>query len=403
MSPTLLPAKQMWSAIGSMALCVAMLIASEFMPVSLLTPIAADLNATDGMAGQAISISGLFAVLTSLLIAPIAGRYDRRHVLLAMTVLMLVSLVLIASAANFSLLMVARALLGMAVGGFWALSTATVIQLVPKAMVARALGMIYMGNAVATAFAAPIGAYLGAIVGWRAIFWGLVPLVLLNLVWQLRAMPSMPPKAGIPVSRVFALLKRRHVAFGMTAVMLTFSGMFATFTYLRPFLETRTGVSASQLSLLLLGLGLAGFLGTKLASKLLEKEKLFPMLRWLPLVIAALTLSLVWLGGRLESAAALMIAWGLVFSAIPVCWSAWLAHAMGDDAESGGGLMVAAIQLSIMLGGAVGGLLVDQITIVASFLFGSAMLVLASMVIGPGFRLGRHPVGRHPAQPETID
>ena len=51
-----------WSAVGSMTLCVAMLIASEFMPVSLLTPIAAELHATEGMAGQAISVSGLFAV-----------------------------------------------------------------------------------------------------------------------------------------------------------------------------------------------------------------------------------------------------------------------------------------------------------------------------------------------------
>src|SRR5688500_16901032 len=54
-----------WSAVGSMTLCVALLIAAEFMPVSLLTPIAQDLHATSGMTGQAISISGLFAVLTS--------------------------------------------------------------------------------------------------------------------------------------------------------------------------------------------------------------------------------------------------------------------------------------------------------------------------------------------------
>src|SRR5882757_5572877 len=106
------PQRQIWSAVGSMALCVALLIASEFMPVSLLTPIAKDLGATEGMAGQAISISGLFAVGTSLFIATVAGRLDRRHVLLGLTVLMLASLVLIAEAQDFALLMVARAILG---------------------------------------------------------------------------------------------------------------------------------------------------------------------------------------------------------------------------------------------------------------------------------------------------
>src|SRR5215211_1505764 len=98
-SPTL-PQRQAWSAVGSMTLCVALLIASEFMPVSLLTPMAHDLGATEGMAGQAISISGLFAVITSLLIATVASRFDRRHVLLGLTSVMLCSLVLIASARN---------------------------------------------------------------------------------------------------------------------------------------------------------------------------------------------------------------------------------------------------------------------------------------------------------------
>jgi predicted MFS family arabinose efflux permease len=118
--------RQTWSAVGSMALCVALLIASEFMPVSLLTPIAKDLHATEGMTGQVISVSGLFPVITSLLIATIAGRYDRRHVLTALTAVMLISLMLIALAPNFVVLMAARALLGVVIGGFWSLATATV-------------------------------------------------------------------------------------------------------------------------------------------------------------------------------------------------------------------------------------------------------------------------------------
>ena len=66
-----------WGAVLSMALCVSVLIASEFMPVSLLTPIAGDLGITEGQAGQAISVSGIFAVLTSLLVADATRRIDR--------------------------------------------------------------------------------------------------------------------------------------------------------------------------------------------------------------------------------------------------------------------------------------------------------------------------------------
>src|SRR6059058_252738 len=78
-----------WGAVLALSLCVATLVASEFMPVSLLTPIAADLHVTEGQAGQAIAVSGVFAVLTSLGISPATHGIDRRGVLLALTLLML--------------------------------------------------------------------------------------------------------------------------------------------------------------------------------------------------------------------------------------------------------------------------------------------------------------------------
>jgi predicted MFS family arabinose efflux permease len=80
-----------WGAIYAMSLCVFVLIASEFMPVSLLSPIPHDLHLTAGQAGQAISISGVFAFLASLLINMFIGEIDRRLVLLGMTALLIVS------------------------------------------------------------------------------------------------------------------------------------------------------------------------------------------------------------------------------------------------------------------------------------------------------------------------
>lgn len=62
-----------WGGVFAMSLCVFALVASEFMPVSLLTPIASDLGITEGMAGQGIAISGAFAVLTSLSISALVG------------------------------------------------------------------------------------------------------------------------------------------------------------------------------------------------------------------------------------------------------------------------------------------------------------------------------------------
>ncbi len=231
-----------------MTLCVALLIASEFMPVSLLTPIAADLHATQGQAGQAIAVSGLFAVATSLVVAAAASRFDLKRVLVFFAAVMLASLLLVAEASTFPMLMAARALLGVTIGGFWSLATATLMRLVPEREVSRALGILYMGNAAATAFAAPIGSYVGGFIGWRGVFWALVPLALINLAWLWASLPPLPPRRAVPATRVIGLLLRPHVRRAVAASMLTFAGAFAAFTYLRPFLEIRAQASVAQLS-----------------------------------------------------------------------------------------------------------------------------------------------------------
>lgn len=378
------PTRERWSAVVAMSLCVALLIAAEFMPVSLLTPIATDLGASNGMAGLAISISGLFAVPTSLLIAPLSHRLDRRHVLMGLAALMLTSLVVIALSPNFAVLMMARALLGIVIGGFWALATATIMRLVGSQSVPKALGILYTGNAVATAFAAPIGSYLGGLIGWRGVFWLLVPLVVINLLWMALCLPSMRSQAR-PHS-AFRLMRRPNVAIAIMGVTLTFAGAFSAFTYFRPFLETRTQVDLPQLSALLLALGLAGFVGTTAVSMLLRRH-LYRMLRWLPLVLGVITLALLAVEHHFWSVALMLLLWGALNSAIPVAWSAWITQGISDSPESGGGLMVAAIQLAITLGAAVGGWLLDSLSIRATFMGSALLLTAASMVVGNGSRL----------------
>jgi hypothetical protein len=130
-----------WSGVFAMTLCVFALIASEFMPVSLLTPIASDLRISEGQAGQGIAISGAFAVLTSLSIWAFTGRIGRKTLLLLLTVSMCASGAVVGLAPNFVVYMAGRALLGVVIGGFWSLSAATAMRLVPAATSPRKASM----------------------------------------------------------------------------------------------------------------------------------------------------------------------------------------------------------------------------------------------------------------------
>ncbi|WP_017502353.1 MFS transporter [Sphingobium yanoikuyae] len=375
-----------------MALCATILISSEFMPVSLLSPIARDLAITEGHAGQSIAISGLFALITSLFISAIIGVSDRRRVVLIFTALMVMSGVMVALAPNAPLLMAGRALLGVAIGGFWSISAAVVMRLVPEESVPKALAILNGGNAVATTLGAPIGSFLGGLIGWRGAFFCVVPLAVIAFVWQWRSLPALPPeKATFRARDVFALLKHRQFAIGMIAVSLFFFGQFTLLTYLRPFLDLVTGNDAPLISAILLALGIAGFVGTIMIGWLL-KSHLYSLLITIPAMLAVIAITLVEVDGTPLTAGLLLTLWGLLATAAPVGWWTWLSKTMPHEAEAGGGLMVAIIQLAIMLGAMVGGTLFDAWGYRGPFSVAAALLVIASLLAVVTSRIRTMPI-----------
>lgn len=367
-----------WGAVFAMTLFVFALIASEFMPVSLLTPIAGDLRVSQGWAGYGIAISGAFAVSTSLSITSLVSTMNRKTLLLLLTGLMCLSGAVIGLAPNYITYMIGRALIGVVIGGFWSISAAVAMRLVPIRSVPKALAIFNGGNALATVVAAPFGSYLGGVIGWRGAFFCLVPIALIALAWQWISLPSIeavPRKAGR--NTVFGLLKTPLVAFGMLGVGTFFTGQFILFTYVRPFLETVTQVDISTLSIILLVIGIAGFIGTILIGALL-KFGLYRILILIPVVMSIIAVGLIIFGNGLAMAFILLGLWGLMATAAPVGWWSWLALSLPKDAEAGGGLMVAVIQLSIALGSTIGGILYDGRGYSTTFVTSAVVLLIAA-------------------------
>jgi len=379
--------KPWWGAVFSMALGVFGLVTAEFLPASLLTPMSASLGVTEGVTGQTVTVTAIFALLTSFFSAVVTRRIDRRWVMLTFSVMLIVSNLLVAFAPDLSFILAARVLLGIAIGGFWTLATATAMQLVPEAMIPRALSIVFSGVSIATIVAAPMGSYFGQLLGWRNVFVAASFIGLLALSWQMVALPRMPPNPLSKVRSPFALIKRPRMQTALLAIILIFSGHFAFFTYLRPFLESVTGVGVNELSMILLGFGVANFVGTLIAGILLERN-LYLTLTGIPLAMGVLGVALVGLGSAPPRDAVLVALWGMAFGAMPVGWSTWITRTMPEEAESGGGLLVAAIQLAITIGAAAGGMIFNTSGVKGVFMGSTLALLIATMVIFTALRPG---------------
>lgn len=368
-----------WGAIYAMTLCTFVLVASEFMPVSLLSPIADSLHLSAGQAGQAIAISGLFAMIASVSLGRLIDGVDRRLVLLGLTALLIVSGALVSYAPSYAMLMLGRAILGIAIGGFWSMSAAIAMRLVPSEAVPKALAMLNGGNALATVIGAPLGSFLGGLIGWRGAFFCVVPMAIAATVWQAVALPALPTERRNGGNGMLALLRRRTVRLGLAASALLFMGQFALYTYLRPFLEQVTHVGPGTLSILLLVVGVAGFIGTTLIGRLIG-SKLHLLLAAIPAIMSVVAITLALFGTSVAIVAILLAVWGLVATAAPVGWWTWVTRTAPDHSEAGGGLMVAVVQFAIMSGATVGGLAYDAVGPRTEFLGSAAILVAAAAV-----------------------
>ncbi|MEG1767211.1 MAG: MFS transporter [Comamonas sp.] len=373
-------------AVFSLAMGVFGLLTAEYLPASLLTPMAGDLGVSEALAGQAVTVTAVVALFAGLLVPGLTRGLDRRVVLLGFSMLMIASNLLVALSSSMAVLLVMRVLLGIALGGFWSMATAVAMRLVPAALLPRALSIIFSGIAVGTVVAVPLGSYLGGLYGWRSAFVAAAAVGLITLVFQWFTLPRMAPRSVVRLRTVLDLLLRPGIAMGMLACILAHAGHFALFTYIRPFLESSTGVDTDGLALMLLGFGVANFAGTLLAGWLMQRS-LRMTLALMPALVGIAALSLVLLPASLAGQALLVAFWGLAFGGVPVAWSSWVARSVPDQAESAGGMVVASVQSSIAVGAAAGGAMFSASGITGVFIAGSVLMLLAALLIAVRVRM----------------
>ncbi|AZO66095.1 MFS transporter [Mesorhizobium mediterraneum] len=378
-------AEPAWGAVVSLALGVFGLVTAEFLPASLLTPLAQDLGVTEGTAGQAVTATAVVGAIAAPTMAIITKRLDRRLVMWGLTVLLILSNLVAAFASSLPVLLIARIMLGISLGGFWSMSAAMAMRLVPMRLMPRAMSIILTGVSVATVCAAPVGAYVGDIWGWRTAFMIAAVVGALALLVQIATLPKLPPAGVASVRTLLDVMKRPMIRIALLVVLLVASGHFAGFTYVRPFLEKVPALDIETISLVLLAYGIGGFFGN-FAGGFMAERSLKTAVGLAPLLIAVAAALLLTLGASPVVAAIAVAAWGFAFGAVPVGLQTWLVRAAPDQAESAGGLMVATFQVAIALGAVFGGLLVDNAGVASAFAYcGIATLLaaLAAFLLGP--------------------
>jgi predicted MFS family arabinose efflux permease len=372
--------KYSWLGVFAIALGALSLVVTEFLPVGLLPGICRDLGVTEGTAGLAVTATAILGFVAAPVTAIAIGKTDRKLVLLFLTALLIVSSVLSWKAGSFAMLLIARIILGIGIGGFWAISITAAAKLVPPAKVHAASSIVFAGISIGSVIAVPAGSYISAHADWRAGFLGASILAVVCFVLQLIFLPTLRMKEGVNIRDFFGLLKDPKVRAIFLTVIFIVAGQYAGYTFVTPYLEQVTRLDTAVVSGLLFAYGVAtvigNFVGGAFAGKNLHNTVVATV--WI------FVLSLAAIAASASSpvfAGLALLVWALSWGMAPVGTQLWLYNATLHAPEAAQAMNTSVFQLSIGLGSLAGGIAVNNAGLQSSMWLGALILSLAVCMV----------------------
>ncbi|AXG77862.1 MFS transporter [Streptomyces paludis] len=371
-------------AVFAVAVATFTVVTTEMLPVGLLTALGDGLRLSDGTAGLTVTLPGVVAALAAPVLPVAVRRADRRTVLCALLALLAAANLLAALAPTFGVLLGARALVGVCIGGVWAVAAGLGARLVHGAHAGRATAVIFSGIAVASVLGVPAGTLLGALAGWRWAFAVMAGLALAVAALLALLLPPLPARGAVGLGEIAGLLRIPALRSGLIVVALLVTGHFAAYTYVRPVLERVPAIQPEAVSGLLLVYGVAGVAGNFVGGAVAARTPRRALLTVSAVLAGAVLLS-VPAGGSLPASVALLMVWGLAYGGVSVSAQNWLMAAVPAHREAGSALFAGVFNAAIALGALAGGRAADRFEAAGALWLGGT---LAALALGAGALTG---------------
>ncbi|MFB6325212.1 sugar transporter [Pantoea deleyi] len=315
MQPTTVSRKTAWLRVVLLAIAAFVFNTTEFVPVGLLSDIAADFSMQTADVGIMLTIYAWVVALLSLPLMLLTRNVERRLLLGVLFAIFVISHALSTVAWDFWSLMISRVGIALSHAVFWSITASLAIRVAPAGKKTQALSMLATGTALAMVLGVPIGRVVGQYLGWRTTFGviGLSALVL--MIMLVRILPRLPSEHTGSLSSVPMLFRRPALVSMYLLVTLVVTAHYTAYSYIEPFMQNVAQSSGNFTTLLLLLFGSAGILGSILFSTLGNK---FPS----ALLIAAIALITLCMGLLIFAAirpaaiSTLCIVWGMAMMMI---------------------------------------------------------------------------------------
>ena len=332
---------------------------SEFMPIGLLSDIAANFGITESHAGLLISVYSWVVTLLSLPLMLLVSKMSYRKLLLGTIALFGIFQVLSGVSASYGMLMVSRIGVACTHAIFWSVASPIAVRLVPEEHQTLAMSMIVTGTSVAMIFGLPLGRVIGLTVGWRMTFLCVAAVAFLVLFYLLFVFPKMSNGTPFQIRQLPQILKRRQLLGIYLITFLVASAYYTGYSYIEPFLKQ------------------VAHLGSFLFSRLYDKHR-YAFIRFIIASVAVALLCLRVASISLYLVILVCVLWGMAVTAFNVAFQAETIKAVPEEASAVAMSLFSGIfNLGIGCGTWLGGTVCNQLSIANIGYAGGIIGVLA--------------------------
>ncbi|MES1944757.1 MFS efflux transporter [Salinisphaera sp. PC39] len=243
---------------------------STYFVTGVLNPMAVDLGVSVGVAGQLVSAFAIAYAVAAPLLAATTARLPRRGLLCAALVTFGAANLLAAVAPDFGVLLLSRVLCALSAALATPIALAVGAGLTPLDRRGAALALVMGGITVAFALGIPLGTYVSALAGWRAMFLGLGGLSWVAAAAVYRVLPPVPGATHGGFG-AFAVLREPGITPILVLTVLAIAVGFSVFSYIGPVLSELTGLADDAIGGLLLVFGFAAIAGTYVGGTLADR------------------------------------------------------------------------------------------------------------------------------------
>jgi predicted MFS family arabinose efflux permease len=351
----------------------------------VLTQIASEFEITTGTAGLVVAAYGAPGILVAVLTGPYSDRFGRKRFLVAGSLIMGICTLLAAFATSFPVLVGTRMVAGIGSSVIWPNVTATVGDNFAYRERGTAMSTVIGLNTMASVIGVPVAGIVAEATSWRvsvAIVGLLSIAAALLLLWKLR--PAQVPLNEARVREIYRSIVTNRSAIGAIGSSLLGSLYWFTWsTYIVVFFEQVFGLSQGVAATFALTQGLGVLVGSQAGGRLGARIGHKPVVAGAVLISGALLFAQTALTPPLVLTALLNLALSAVIGARFASNTTLLTEQVPEARGTLLALSASVTSASIVVGAAVGGILVDGAGFPAlgAFCFGAAALAALVVVI----------------------